>query len=63
MAAFVIVTAAPFVAVADSQGNFDLEAIPEGTYDVRVWNLDFERRSERTVTINAVTKSLTLTDS
>ena len=63
MAAFVIVTAAPFVAVADSQGNFELEAIPEGTYDVRVWNLDSKRRSERKATIDASTKSLTLTDS
>ena len=63
MAAFVIVTAAPFVAVADSQGNFELEAIPEGAYDVRVWNLDSERRSERKITIDAATKSLTLTDS
>lgn len=63
MAAFVIVTAAPFVAVADSQGSFELEAIPEGTYDVRVWNLGPERRSERKVAIDAATKSLTLTDS
>jgi hypothetical protein len=63
MAAFVIVTAAPFVAVADSQGNFELEAIPEGTYDVRVWNLDPERRSERKVTIDDAAKFLTLTDS
>jgi hypothetical protein len=63
MAAFVIVTAAPFVAVADSHGSFELEAIPEGTYHVRVWNLDLERRSERRVTIEGATKSLTLTDS
>jgi plastocyanin len=63
MAAFVIVTAAPFVAVADSHGSFELEAIPEGTYHVRVWNLDLELRSERKVTIDRATKSLTLTDS
>ncbi len=63
MAAFVIVTAAPFVAVADSQGNFELEAIPEGDYDVRVWNLDPKRRSERKLTLDEATKSLTLTDS
>jgi plastocyanin len=62
MAAFVIVTAAPFVAVADSQGNFELDPIPEGDYDVRVWNLDPKRRSERRITLDAATKSLTLTD-
>lgn len=63
MAAFVIVTAAPFFAVADSQGNFELDAIPEGTYVVRVWNLDSKRRSERKLAIDAHTKSLALTDS
>jgi hypothetical protein len=63
MAAYVIVTAAPFVAVADSQGNFTLEAIPEGTYAVRVWNLDPKRRIERKVTIDGTTRTLTLTDS
>lgn len=63
MAAFVIVTSAPFVAVADSQGSFELEAVPEGVYHVRVWNLDPGRRIERKVAIDAATKSLTLTDS
>ena len=63
MAAFVIVTAAPFVAVADSQGSFELDPLPEGSYDVRVWNLDPKRRSERRITVDAATKSLTLTES
>jgi plastocyanin len=63
MAAFVIVTAAPFVAVADSQGNFELDALPEGNYDVRVWNLDPKRRSERRIAVDSATKSLTLTGS
>ncbi len=63
MAAFVIVTAAPLFAVADSQGNFELDEVLEGTYVVRVWNLDPKRRSERTLTIDATTKSVTLTDS
>ena len=62
MAAYVIVTAAPFYAVADSQGTFALEAVPEGTYVARVWNLDPRRRSERTVAIGADTKSLVLID-
>ena len=63
MAAFLIVTAAPFVAVADNQGSFELEAIPEGIYDVRVWNLEPGRRSERKIPIDAATRSLALTDS
>jgi hypothetical protein len=63
MAAFVVVTAAPFFVVADSEGNFALEAIPEGAYDVRVWNLDPKRRIERKVEIDAGTRRLTLTGS
>jgi plastocyanin len=63
MAAFVIVTSAPFFAVADSQGNFELDAIPEGAYEVTVWNLDPERRSVQKVAIDGATKSLTLTGS
>jgi plastocyanin len=62
MAAFVIVTAAPFFAVADSEGDFELEAVPEGAYVVRVWNLDPKRRRERKVVIDPATKSLTLND-
>jgi plastocyanin len=63
MAAFVIVTAAPYVAVADSKGAFELEAIPEGTYQVRVWNLEPSRRVEKTVAIDSGTRQLSLTDS
>jgi hypothetical protein len=63
MAAFVIVTSAPYVAVADSKGAFELDILPEGTYQVRVWNLEPSRRSDRTLAIDAATKRLTLTDS
>jgi hypothetical protein len=62
MAAFVIVTAAPFVAVADSQ-KLRARGDSEGDYDVRVWNLDPKRRSGRKLTLDGATKSLTLTDS
>ncbi len=63
MAAFVIVTAAPFFAVADKEGNFTLDAIPEGSYVARVWNLDPGRRSERTIAIGGATDGLNFTDS
>jgi plastocyanin len=60
MAAFVIVTSAPYVAVADSKGAFELETIPEGTYQVRVWNLEPSRQIERRLAIGAATKHLSL---
>jgi hypothetical protein len=62
MTAFVIVTAAPFLAVADSQGNFALDAIPEGFYAARVWNLDPKRRRSGTIEISGATDSLSFTD-
>jgi plastocyanin len=63
MAAFLIVTTAPYVAVADSAGRFELDPLPEGVYDVRVWNLDPARRLERKVTIGPAPSSLALTPS
>jgi plastocyanin len=63
MAAFLIVTAAPFYAVADSQGNFELDEIPEGSYVARVWNMDPRRRRERTIRIDATLDALDLTGS
>ncbi len=63
MTAFVIVTAAPFFVVADKDGSFALDAIPEGSYVARVWNLDPARRSERTVGIDEATDGLSFTDS
>jgi plastocyanin len=63
MAAFLIVTAAPFYAVADSQGNFTFAEIPEGSYQARVWNLDPNRKRERTIVIDRSTEALDLTGS
>jgi plastocyanin len=63
MGAFLIVTAAPFFAVADSKGNFSMEPIAEGSYVARVWNLDPRRRSERMIVIDGKIDGLDLTGS
>jgi hypothetical protein len=63
MAAFLIVTAAPYVAIADSAGRFELDPLPEGVYDFRVWNLDPARRLERKIAIGPAPSSLALTPS
>jgi plastocyanin len=49
MAAFIIVTDAPYVAIADKDGEFSLPAVPAGNYTVRVWNVEETRRVERRV--------------
>ena len=51
MGAYIVVTEAPYAAVADREGRFELLSIPAGRHTVRVWNIDAGRRSERVVDI------------
>jgi len=51
MGAYIVVTEAPYAAVADREGRFELLGIPPGRHTVRVWNIDVEHRSERVVDI------------
>ena len=51
MAAFLVVTDAPFAIVAAADGAFEMDAVPTGRYRVTVWNLDPERCLEREVSI------------
>ena len=38
MSAYVVVTAEPFYALTDADGNFTIEGIPPGDYEVEVWH-------------------------
>jgi plastocyanin len=60
MAAFVIVSETPYVAIADAQGSFELDDVPEGSYELSVWNLDPDRRAQRRVDIGPGTTELDL---
>ncbi len=60
MAAFIIVTETPYAAVADKEGRFAIDNVPEGAYTVRVWNVDPSRRIERPVTIEETAAPLVL---
>ncbi|MFQ5961566.1 MAG: carboxypeptidase regulatory-like domain-containing protein [Candidatus Methylomirabilales bacterium] len=37
MAAWIVVTDDPYVAVTDAKGNFTIENVPPGTYTIEVW--------------------------
>lgn len=60
MAAIIVVTETPYVAVADRDGQFSLSGIPSGSYTVTVWNLDPSRRSQRVVTLDEGATELNL---
>lgn len=38
MSAYVVVTDQPFYAVTDADGNFSIEDIPPGSYEIEVWH-------------------------
>jgi hypothetical protein len=60
MAAFIIVTSAPYWAIAGSEGEFDIPEVPEGVYRLTVWNLDPKRRLETRVEIGGEPTELSL---
>ncbi|MDP6372916.1 MAG: plastocyanin/azurin family copper-binding protein [Vicinamibacterales bacterium] len=53
MAAYIVVTAAPYAAVADRAGRFELSGVPAGSYRATVWSVDATWRSEQQVEISA----------
>jgi len=51
MRAFIYVTSAPYAAYAGNDGAFAIADVPPGSYTLSIWNVDPERRSERTVEV------------
>lgn len=60
MAAFVVVTEAPFFDVAAADGAFRIDDVPPGSYELEVWSADPDRRSVRTVEVAGAEVELTL---
>ena len=56
MAAYILVTDASYVAVAERDGRFELSGVPPGRYRVTVWSVDAALRSERQVEIGVETE-------
>src|SRR6185369_6467571 len=54
MAAFIVVTAAPFFGRTDARGGWTISNLPEGSYRIRVWHpllADPTRMLERPVRV------------
>ena len=56
MKSWVLVQAHPYFAVTDSKGNFTIENIPPGTYEVIAWQEKFKMK-------RAITKTIEIKDS
>jgi hypothetical protein len=38
MSAYIVVTPSPYFALADERGEFLIEGVPAGSYDLEVWH-------------------------
>ena len=56
MKSWVLVQDHPYFAVTDSKGNFTIENIPPGTYEVIAWQEKFKMK-------RAITKTIEIKDS
>jgi hypothetical protein len=60
MSAYVVVTDQPFSAVTDADGNFTIENVPPGDYELEVWHEWLgSRREPVTVTAGEETRTVT----
>jgi hypothetical protein len=51
MRAFIYVTSAPHAVFASQNGNYRLEGVPTGAYDLSSWSVDPTLRSERALDV------------
>lgn len=61
MRAFIYVTSAPYVAIAETDGSFLIPDVPPGSYVASVWSVSPELRGERTVEVSGDETDLDLT--
>lgn len=57
MTGWLIVTEHPYYAVTDSRGQFQLDGIPAGTYEVKIWHESLSEQTHR-LTITAQTTTM-----
>ena len=58
MLSYVVVTRSPYAVLADDSGDFRLDDVPPGTYDLVVWNADLREPVRRSVEIGEVETDL-----
>lgn len=50
MSAYIVVTEEPFYALTDANGNFSIEGVPPGNYEIEIWH-EWLGRQKRTITV------------
>jgi hypothetical protein len=53
MKAWVLVSDHPYFAVTDTNGNFSIDGIPAGTYEVVCWQEKFSGKKKNPILLNA----------
>jgi len=59
MSAYIVVTSTPCFAVTDARGEFVIEGVPAGTYEIEVWHEKLGRQSRA---VNLVAGDILRTD-
>lgn len=60
MSAYILVTSSPYFAVTDEKGEFTIDGIPAGTYEIEVWHERLGRQSRRVTVTGRATLSIDL---
>ena len=47
MSAYIVVTSSPYFAVTDERGEFVIDRVPDGTYEIHVWHEKLGNQSKR----------------
>lgn len=60
MSAYILVTSSPYFAVTDEKGEFAIDGIPAGTYEIEVWHEKLGSQSRRVTVTGGATLSVDL---
>jgi plastocyanin len=57
MMAFVLAVETPYFAVTDADGTYTIPDVPDGEYSVSVWHERFNKKTNRSITVNGETRA------
>jgi hypothetical protein len=61
MSAYIVITGEPYYALTDADGNFTIESIPAGNYEIEVWHEWLSKHREPVIVKEGETEPVTIT--